>query len=106
MKTKRKPTLERPRHSMPAPDATDREVGDFWDAHSVADYWDELEPVELRKRPLPRTVVTLRLAPQAVSALRSVARRRGVGFSILARTWLVERLKNELVSTARSKKGK
>lgn len=25
---------------------TDQEIGEFWDTHDVADYWEETEPVE------------------------------------------------------------
>ena len=29
------------RDPMPPPDATPEEIGEFWDTHSLADYWDE-----------------------------------------------------------------
>ncbi len=31
---------------MPPPDATPEEIGEFWDTHSLADYWDETHQVE------------------------------------------------------------
>ena len=31
---------------MPPPDATPEEIGEFWDTHSLADYWDETHEVE------------------------------------------------------------
>lgn len=84
------------RDLMPGRGASDREVAEFWETHSAADYWDELEPAEPRKRPRPRQVVTLRLDPQAVDALRTLARRLGVNYSALARSWIAERLQAEL----------
>ena len=33
---------------MPPPDATPEEIGEFWDTHSLADYWEETHEVELR----------------------------------------------------------
>ena len=33
---------------MPSPDATPEEIGEFWDTHSLADYWDETEEVEFQ----------------------------------------------------------
>ncbi|MEW5719698.1 MAG: CopG family antitoxin, partial [Chloroflexota bacterium] len=30
---------------------TTEEVADFWGTHSIADYWDELEEVELKVHP-------------------------------------------------------
>ncbi len=33
---------------IPPPDATPEEIGDFWDTHSLADYWDETHEVEVK----------------------------------------------------------
>ncbi|MCY3626060.1 MAG: hypothetical protein OXG88_00245, partial [Gammaproteobacteria bacterium] len=33
---------------MPPPDATPEEIGEFWDTHSLADYWDETHEVEFQ----------------------------------------------------------
>ena len=33
---------------MPPPNATLEEIGEFWDTHSLADYWDETYEVEFR----------------------------------------------------------
>ncbi len=33
---------------MPPPDATPEEIGEFWDTHSIADYWDETHEVEFQ----------------------------------------------------------
>ena len=33
---------------MPPPDATPEEIGEFWDMHSLADYWDETHEVEFQ----------------------------------------------------------
>lgn len=81
---------------MPAPGASDRDVAEFWETHSVADYWDQLEPAKLTKRPAPRLVVTLRFDPQAVDALRALAQRQGMSYTALAREWISERLNAEL----------
>ena len=34
--------------SMPSPDATPEEIGEFWDTHSLVDYWDETREVEFQ----------------------------------------------------------
>ena len=34
------------RDPMPPPNATPEEIGEFWDTHSLADYWDETHEVE------------------------------------------------------------
>ena len=44
---------------MPPPDATPEEIGEFWDTHSLADYWDKTHEVEfevnLKSRQNPDT---------------------------------------------------
>ena len=43
------------RDPIPPPDATPEEIGEFWDTHNLADYWDETHEVEfqvnLKSRP-------------------------------------------------------
>ena len=36
------------RDPMPPPDATPEEIGEFWDTHSLTDYWDETHEVEIQ----------------------------------------------------------
>ena len=33
---------------MPSPDATPEEIGEFWDTHSLADYWDATHEVKFQ----------------------------------------------------------
>lgn len=50
---------DKKRDSMSPPDATPEEIGEFWDKHSLADYWDEIHEVEIevnlksRQNPTP-----------------------------------------------------
>ena len=39
---------DRKRDPMPPPDATPEEIGEFWDTHSLADYWDETHEVKFQ----------------------------------------------------------
>lgn len=39
---------DKKRDPMPPPDATPGEIGEFWDTHSLADYWDETHEVEFK----------------------------------------------------------
>ena len=47
------------RDPMPPPDATPEEIGEFWDTHSITDYWDETHEVEFqvnikpKQKPIP-----------------------------------------------------
>ena len=36
------------RDPMSPPDTTPEEIGEFWDTHSLADYWDETLEVEFQ----------------------------------------------------------
>ena len=39
---------DKKRDSMPPSNATPEEIGEFWDTHSLADYWDETHEVEFQ----------------------------------------------------------
>ena len=39
---------DKKRDPMPPSDATPEEIGEFWDTHSLADYWDETHEVEFQ----------------------------------------------------------
>ena len=39
---------DKKRDPMPPPDATPEEIGEFWDTHSLTDYWDETHEVEFQ----------------------------------------------------------
>jgi hypothetical protein len=88
----------------PSRNASDRRVAEFWEAHSVADYWDDLLPSEIEVSRGPRRVVTLRLDSGAVDALRAIAKQRGMDYSALARSWISERLRTELEGRKRRRK--
>jgi predicted HicB family RNase H-like nuclease len=64
----------------------------FWDTHSFADYWDELEPVTLRARKNLTHTMNVRIDPEDIAKLQKEAEKKGVGSSTLARMWIKERL--------------
>ena len=39
---------DKKRDPMPPPDATPEEIGEFWDTHDLADYWDETEEIDFQ----------------------------------------------------------
>ena len=39
---------DKKRDPMPPPDATPEEIGEFWDTHSLTDYWDETQEVQVQ----------------------------------------------------------
>lgn len=66
------------------------EIGEFWDTHSLADYWDQTREVEFEVRALRRRRITL--DPQVYSEIEAQARARGLMPETLVNLWLAERL--------------
>ena len=75
---------------------SDREAAQFWDTHSLADFDEELESADdvVFVRP-QRQIVSLRLDRKVVSALKFLAKRKGLGYSSLLRMWVLEKFYNE-----------
>jgi len=67
------------------------EIGDFWDEHSLVDYWDQTHEVEFEVRAKRRRRVTLE--PEVYQRIEEQARARGIAPETLVNVWLVERLK-------------
>jgi hypothetical protein len=57
-----------------------------------ADYWDEFKPVKAHFARNPSEGVTIRFDPETLARLREQARKKGMGPTILARMWILERL--------------
>jgi hypothetical protein len=75
----------------PIPETDDVEVlSEFWDTHSVADYWDEFQPVkaEFDIEPMPRYVALEKSLAQRVQQL---AAERGVSVETLVNLWVNEK---------------
>lgn len=71
-----------------------KEEAEFWDTHSLADYWDEWEDVDIvfdLEKPKEETLV-VRLQKNLKEKLEKLAQRRGISLSTLARILLTERL--------------
>jgi predicted DNA binding CopG/RHH family protein len=75
--------------------ASIEEEAAFWDTHSTADYEDEFKPVRARFAKRLSTGVTIRLDPDTLKKLRSMAQERGIGPTTLIRMWVLERLKEK-----------
>ena len=66
------------------------EIGEFWDTHSLDDYWDKTREVEFEVRATQRRRVTVE--PQIYKELEAEARVRGVVPETLVNLWLAEKL--------------
>jgi hypothetical protein len=75
---------------------TVEEIGEFWDTHSLADYWDQTYEVEFEIRAKRRRRITL--DPEVYAQLEVQARTRGLLPETLVNLWLAERLVGEKVA--------
>ncbi len=69
------------------------EIAEFWDTHSLADYWDQTREVKFEVRAKRRRRVTL--DPEVYAQIEAQARARGILPETLVNLWLVERLAAE-----------
>ena len=77
----------------------EKKAADWFAAHDTADYMDDLENVR-EKIPIRRTrfaekSVGLRLRTDQLEAIKKVAKRKGVPYETLIRSWLAEKLRQE-----------
>ncbi len=68
------------------------EIGEFWDTHSLADYWDETEPAEFEISPMARQRYLISVDSNLLMRAQRVAHRRGVSTEILINLLLEQRL--------------
>ena len=78
--------------------ANEEEGAEFWDTHSVADYWDELISVDgpLTGARSAKKLVSIRFDLALISAAKRIARTKGIGYQTLLRMWAYEGLSREL----------
>ena len=73
---------------------TIEEEAEFWDTHTLADYWDEGKPVKVRFAKNLSKGITIRLDPETLGKLRQLAHKQGIGPTTLTRMWILERLQD------------
>lgn len=91
---------------------SDREAAEYFDSHSVAEVWDELhevEPVKLtralarsirKRRNRAKSLVSLRLEPDQISAAKKIAAGKSIGYQTQLRMWIAEGIRREAPSAA------
>ena len=68
-----------------------KEIGDFWDTHDLADYWDQTEPVDFEVD-MQSEVTYYALDRELSQMLSEVAEERGVSAETLLNLWVQEKL--------------
>ena len=72
------------------------EEAEFWEAHSLTEYLDELEDADLHVEGTSGdTYLTMRVTPDTISTLRNAARKRDLSLQGLLRGW-IESVKAEV----------
>ncbi|CUS03243.2 conserved protein of unknown function [Candidatus Promineifilum breve] len=66
------------------------EIAEFWDTHSLADYWDQTHEVDFEVRAQHRRRIAV--APELFEKIEQQARLRGLNPETLVNLWLAERL--------------
>jgi predicted HicB family RNase H-like nuclease len=67
----------------------------FWDAHSISDFMEASEPVEVQVSKNLSDPLTVRLDPEDRAEIARRAKAKGVGPSTLVRMWVKDQLKQE-----------
>lgn len=68
------------------------QIADFWDTHSLADYWEQTEPAEFEISPTARRRYLVAVDPGILSRIQRLARVRGLSTESLVNLLLEQRL--------------
>ena len=74
----------------------DEEIRGFWDKHSLSEFKEDLKTAHITFQKPQKEVISIRLDRSLISPLKVMAKRIGIGYSSLARMWVIERIKKEL----------
>jgi hypothetical protein len=68
------------------------EIAEFWETHSLADYWDQTEPASFELSPELHSRYLVAVEPDLLNRVRQAARARGVSTESLVNLLLEQRL--------------
>ena len=72
---------------------TDEELAAFWDTHDFVDYMEDTEPAEdVVFEKTKKETVSIRLESSQIKELKNIARKIGLGYTSLVRSWVIEKL--------------
>jgi predicted HicB family RNase H-like nuclease len=73
-----------------------KDEAQFWEEHSVADYWEDLEESDDRFERPALTPVTIRSDPIVLKKIKMLARKRGISYNAYTRYLLAKSVEHEL----------
>lgn len=71
-----------------------KEIGEFWDTHDLADYWDKTKSVEF-EIDIQSEVTYYAIDKELSAKIQAIAKRRGVSADTLLNLWLQEKLEEQ-----------
>ncbi len=86
---------------------SDKEAGDYFQTHSVAEAWDRLPEARpakvsktleksIRKRhAAAKCPISIRLGPEQIAAAKKIAAAKSVGYQTQPRMWIAEGIRRE-----------
>lgn len=74
------------------PEFKNREEEAAWFETHMTDAWEKAKPVKVRFAKNLTAGLNIRLDPKSLEQLRSVAHKKGIGPTTLARMWITEQL--------------
>jgi hypothetical protein len=72
------------------------EIAEFWDTHSLSDYWDQLEPVEF-EFDIQSIKICYDIDEKLSKIIRMNSKRRGISAETLLNLWLQEELQRDQI---------
>ncbi len=72
--------------------STYKEIGEFWDTHSLADYWNKTKPAQF-KVDLQSEVIYYPVEGSLSARILEIAKRQGVAPETLLNLWIQEKVK-------------
>ena len=83
---------------------TEAEEREFWDKHSIGDYWKDLrESADTFRRP-KLAPVTLKFDPIVLKKIKMLARKRGIPYNAYIRYLLARGVEDEIAIKPRQEK--
>jgi hypothetical protein len=77
------------------------EIQEFWDTHSTADYWDEMEDVDMQLSPALKSKLELKklysllgLSKQQITDIEAKAKLKNMDSRQLISKWILEHVEN------------
>jgi len=85
---------------------SEKEEAEFWDSHSIADVWGELEEADIKPAPELKAsikersqnrlkMVSLRLREEQIQAVKAIAAEKDIPYQTLLRFWIGQAIRAE-----------